>query len=86
MPDANADETKGPLRKRDVPLPLRCPSLDPTGRRHNAQFERQVRSGILNEIVFGPGVPSGIALSEVLTLAMVFTAIDTASTRKVALE
>ncbi|WP_299720449.1 protein-disulfide reductase DsbD [uncultured Tateyamaria sp.] len=49
-------------------------------------LERHNRYGIPFNIVFGPGAPSGMALSEVLTPASVLNALDTASTRSIAAE
>lgn len=47
-------------------------------------LERHGRYGIPFNIVFGPGAPSGIALPEILTEAIVLDALDTASARRVA--
>jgi len=49
-------------------------------------LERHNRYGIPFNIVFGPGAPSGIALSEVLTPTSVLDALDTASNRSIAAE
>ena len=45
-------------------------------------LERHGRYGIPFNIVFGPGAPSGVALPEVLTQAVVIDALAVASTRK----
>ena len=49
-------------------------------------LERHGRFGIPFNIVFGPGAPSGIALPEILTPALVLDALSTASARTVARE
>ena len=49
-------------------------------------LQRYDRYGIPFNIVFGPGAPSGIALSEILTPQAVIDALDTASTRRLASE
>ena len=49
-------------------------------------LERYERFGIPFNIVFGPGAPSGIALPEILTPALVLDALNTASIRTVARE
>ena len=47
-------------------------------------LERYGRYGIPFNIVFGPGAPAGIELSEILTPQAVIDALDTASNRSIA--